>query len=316
MTRPSPSGNLAEERANKIHRIQEGAAKSGFSLAAIIAIGLLIAIIIYLFSSGVPFMASYGADFFFGTSWNMNSQVGPYGILKMFCTTLYLTAFSSALGGFFGLFVAIALFAFVPHSFVKPIKALIELLAGIPSVIFGLFGEMVIVPWVREAFPVSGNHGMGILSAGIVLLIMILPTMVSISYNALCSVDPLYLEGAMALGSSKPMAVFKIVVPAAKRGILAALVLSTGRALGETMAVAMVIGGSANSWPGMLRSCETLTAVIARTANEATGTDFDALVACACILFILSFLINLFFSFLESEKKDKKKSSRKARRHV
>lgn len=286
----------------KIERIKEGGAKWMFFLAAFLSLGLLATIIGFLFAYGSPFLFRYGVgNFLFGMKWSPLGEPPSFGVWPMIVATFYVTVLSSVVGCLFGLFVAISLFAFVPQKLVRPIRSLIDLLAGIPSVIYGLFGMVLIVPFIRDYLSPNGV-GYGILAASIILSIMILPTMVGVSLDALNSVDHAYYEGALSLGSSKPQAVFKIMVPAAKRGILAASVLSTGRALGETMAVIMVIGGSTQLPTSLTQPVRTLTANIAMGAMELNAIP-DALSALFCsgvVLFIFSLLLNVVFSILEN----------------
>lgn len=285
----------------KIEQVKERSAQTIFLLCAVVSLGSLLLITVFLFASGMPFLVRYGiGNFLFGSTWAPLANTPSYGILPMIVTTFALVGLSSVFGAILGLLVAIALFAFVPTGIQKPLKAFIELLAGIPSVIFGLFGLMVIVPFVRDYVSPNGV-GYGLLSSTIVLLMMILPTMVSVSFDSLKTVNPMYLEGALALGVKRSMGVFQIVVPAAKNGILAGIVLSTGRALGETMAVIMVIGGSPTYPTSLTQSVRTLTANIAMGANELSGEAKEALICCGAVLFLFSFLLNLVFALLRKK---------------
>jgi phosphate transport system permease protein len=280
---------------------REKAMKGLFFLSAAFSLLALGAIIAYLFASGIPFIAKVGFfSFFFSTTWAPLATIPQYGVFAMVLTTLYVTALSVAIGASIGLLAAICLFRFVPSRFVTPLRWLIDLLAGIPSVIYGLFGLIVIVPFIRDYVSTNGM-GYGILAASLVLSIMILPTMVSVSYDALKAVSPLYYEGALALGASREEATFKIVLPAAKSGIFAGLVLSSGRALGETMAVIMVIGGSPQLPVSLTESVRTLTANIAMGASELTSDALSALVATGVVLFVFALILNLSFSFLRGK---------------
>ena len=294
---------IARRRWNK-NSVKEIGARWAFLLCAVLSLAFLACIIAFLFAYGAPFLFRYGVgDFLFGMTWNPLATTPSYGVFPMIVATVYVTALSAFVGCLFGLFVSIALFAFVPKKLVRPIRALIDLLAGIPSVIYGLFGLVVIVPFIRDYLS-SNGVGYGILAASIILSIMILPTMVGVSLDALNSVDHAYYEGALSLGSSKSQAVFKVMVPAAKRGILAAIVLSTGRALGETMAVIMVIGGSSQLPTSLTQPVRTLTANIAMGAMELQAIP-DALSALFCsgvVLFLFSLLLNVVFSLLERRK--------------
>ncbi len=277
--------------------------KGVFFLAASFSLLSLCAIIVYLFVASVPFLNRVGwGNFLFGMEYAPLGDQPTYGIFPMIVTTLLLTLLSVLLGGGVGFLCAIALFRFMPRPLVKPTKWLIDLLAGIPSVIFGLFGITFIVPFVRDYLSTNGV-GYGLLSSSLVLSIMILPTMVSVAYDALNAVNPMYYEGALALGSSKEMATFKIIVPAAKNGIFAALVLATGRAMGETMAVIMVLGNSPQMPTSLTQSVRTLTSNIALSATEMRGDAKLALVATGVVLFVFALLVNLLFSLLKGRNK-------------
>ena len=294
---------MKAENVRKLKSLEESGAKGIFFLAAFLALGLLASIVAFLFSYGAPFLFRYGvSDFLFGMEWLPLGEPPSFGVWPMIVTTFYVTILSSLFGCLFGLLVALALFAFVPYPLVKPLRALIDLLAGIPSVIYGLFGMILIVPFIRDYLSSTGM-GYGILAATIILSIMILPTMVGVSLDALNSVDRAYYEGALSLGSNKAQAVFKVILPSSKRGILAATVLSTGRALGETMAVMMVIGGSPQLPTSLTQPVRTLTVNIAMGAMELNAIP-DALSALFCsgvVLFLFSLLLNALFALLEGK---------------
>ncbi|MDO5330275.1 MAG: phosphate ABC transporter permease subunit PstC [Bacillota bacterium] len=286
-------------KAKRLSDIKEGGFKGLFLFCAFCSLLFLLAIFVYLLVSATPFIAKVGVfEFLFGTSYAPLASAPSYGILSMILTSIYVTLLSMVIGCGLGLLTAICLFRFLPHPLIRPIKALIDLLSAIPSVIFGLFGLIIIVPFMREYISPSGI-GYGILSASIVLGVMILPTMVSVSLDSLNAVDKTYYEGALALGSSSTEAVFKVVLPASKSGIIAAMVLSSGRALGETMAVIMVIGGSASFPTSLFQSVRTLTANIAMGALESTGDAFDVLLATGLVLFFFSLLINVGFALIK-----------------
>ena len=278
--------------------IGEKAAHIAFAFSASVCFLALLAITAFLFAKGTPFLARYGiGNFLFGTKWAPLANQPSFGILPMIVTTFALVGLSGVCGAVLGLFAAVGLFAFVPRRLEKACKAIIELLAGIPSVIYGLFGLAILVPFVRDNLS-SNGVGYGLLTATVVLIFMILPTMVSVSYDSLRAVNPYYLQGAMALGVTRSIGVFTTVVPAARQGILSAIVLASGRALGETMAVVMVIGGSPSFPTSLTQSVRTLTANIAIGANELTGEAKEALVCCALVLFLLSFALNGVFAVL------------------
>ena len=294
-----------ESAHQRIKWSEDDVAKVTFFLCAGISILVLFSIIMYLFCNGMPFVARYGfSAFLFGSKWDIASSEPNYGILAMLLTTLLLTAISTVIGGLLGVFSAIALYKFVPKRIAGVCNYLIQLLAGIPSVVFGLFGMTFIVPFIRDYISPNGM-GYGILSSSIVLGIMILPTVTSMSLNALNAVDKSYYEGSLALGMNKVQSVFQAVLPSAKSGILAGIILGLGRALGETMAVMMVIGGSPSMPTSLTKSVRTLTANIAMGANELTGEPLEALIACGCVLFTLTLLIYLVLGLLNHKRKSK-----------
>ena len=284
-----------------------------FLFSAIFSILALLTITVFLFASGLPFIAKTGfAEFILGVGWAPLADSPIYGILPMIVASLYVTALSVIFGIGIGLLTAIALYKFCPKELVAPIRQMINLLAGIPSVIFGLFGMTIIVPFVRNNISPSGI-GYGIFSASVVLGIMILPPIVSVSLDSLNSVSNTYYEGALALGATKEQATFKIMLPAAKSGILAGVVLAIGRAIGETMAVIMVIGGSPEMPESMFQSVRTLTANIAMGALELSGDALSALIATGVVLFVFTLILNVSFSLLKKDKSDKPTAKKERR---
>lgn len=285
---------------------REKVMRTVFLFSAVFSILALTTITVFLLVSGVPFISRTGlSEFLFGKDWSPLADNPSYGIFPMTVASLYVTAFSSIIGIGIGLLTAIALYKFCPKKIVAPIRQMINLLAGIPSVIFGLFGMTVIVPFVRDYISPNGV-GYGIFSASLVLSIMILPTIVSVSLDALNSVPVSYYEGALALGATKEQATFKVMLPSAKSGILAGVVLAIGRAIGETMAVIMVIGGSPEMPVSIFQSVRTLTANIAMGAMELSGDSLSALIATGVVLFVFTLLLNVSFSFLRKDKTDVK----------
>lgn len=275
-----------------------------FLFSAVFSILALVTITVFLFVSGIPFMAKTGIkEFLFGSDWSPLSDSPSYGVFPMIVATFYVTALSVVIGIGIGLLTAIALYKFCPKRLVLPIRQMINLLSGIPSVIFGLFGMTVIVPFVRDYLSPTGV-GYGILSSSLVLGMMILPTIVSVSLDALNSVPGAYYEGALALGATKEQATFKVMLPAAKSGILAGVLLAIGRAIGETMAVIMVIGGSPEMPKSIFQSVRTLTANIAMGVMELSGDALSALIASGVVLFVFTLILNISFSFLKRDKNE------------
>ncbi len=290
---------------------REKVMKGVFAISALFSVLALLTITVYLFVSGVPFMSKIGIDkFLFGTKWAPIADEPSFGILNMIVASLYVTALSVVIGVGIGLFTAICLYKFCPKKIVAPIRHMINLLAGIPSVIYGLFGMTVIVPYIRDYISPTGV-GYGILASSIVLAIMVLPTIVSVSLDAMNAVPESYFEGALALGATKEQSTFKIMLPAAKSGILAGVVLAIGRAIGETMAVIMVIGGSPEMPESLFQSVRTLTANIAMGAMELKDDVLSALIASGVVLFVFTLLLNASFTLLKRDKKERKKKPKK-----
>ena len=279
-----------------------------FLFCAVFSVLALGCICVFLLANGAPFIGKVGIDNFFGTTWHLSS--GSYGVLSMIVASLYITALSTVIGVTVGLFTSISLYKFCPKKAVSPIRQLINLLAGIPSVIFGLFGLIIIVPFLRDYVSPNGV-GYGILASSLVLSVMILPTIVSFSLDALNAVPNNYYEGALALGATKEQSVFKVMLPAAKSGIFAAVVLAIGRSIGETMAVIMAIGGSPVMPVSLFQSVRTLTANIAMGALELSGEDKTSLVASGMTLFFFVLLMNISFSLLKGGWGRENKSAQK-----
>jgi len=279
-----------------------------FLFCAVFSILALGCICVFLLANGLPFIGKVGLGNFFGTKWDIHN--GDYGILSMIVASLYVTALSMIFGVSLGLLTAVSLYKFCPRRAVAPIRQMVNLLAGIPSVIYGLFGLIIIVPFLRDYISPNGV-GYGILATSLVLSVMVLPTIVGVSLDALNAVPKNYYEGALALGATKEQGVFKVMLPAAKSGIMAAVVLSIGRAIGETMAVIMVIGGSPAMPTSLFQSVRTLTANIAMGATELSGDPMTALVATGVVLFFFALLLNASFSLLKGgEKRENKRASK------
>lgn len=299
-------------------KVREKVMKGVFFICALFSVFALGTITVYLFSHGVPFISKIGFDKFFGDKWSLIAEPPSYGILPMLVTSLYVTALSVIIGVTIGLFTAVCLYKFCPKRLVAPISQTVNLLAGIPSVIFGLFGMTIVVPFLRDNVSDTGT-GYGILAASIVLAIMILPTIVSVSLDAMRAVPQSYFEGALALGATKEQTTFKVLLPAAKSGIFAGIVLAIGRAIGETMAVIMVLGNSPVMPEGLFSSVRTLTANIALGATEISDPDAEsALIATGVILFVFTLLLNICFTLLKQDKieAEEKRAAKKAKRAV
>ncbi len=269
--------------------------KGVFFILALISIVAVIVICIFIFAGGVPGIMKIGVfNFLFGTVWKPSSEI--YGILPFIIGSLYVTALALLFGVPLGIICAIYLAKFCPPKLKKVFEPAINLLAGIPSVVYGFFGLVVIVPAIKDLF---GGRGTGILAAAILLGIMILPTIISVSKSAIEAVPETYLEAGLALGAPKEYSVFKIVVPAAKNGILAGVILGIGRAIGETMAVMMVAGNQPIIPDSILSGVRTLTSNIVLEMGYATDLHREALIGTAVVLFVFILIINLMFSLLK-----------------
>lgn len=273
-----------------------------FLLTAMVSLIAVIIICLFLFANGVPAMLEIGlTDFLLGDVWRPGSD--KYGIFPMIVGSIYITAGAILLGVPIGILTAIFLARFCSNKLQRIIKPAIDLLAGIPSIIYGFFGMIVLVPLVRNVFGIA--NGSTILTASILLGIMILPTIIGISQTALKAVPSYYYEGAVALGASHERAVFTVQLPAAKSGILASVVLGIGRAIGETMAVIMVAGNQPRLTNDVLKGIRTLTANVVMEMGYAADLHREALIATGVVLFVFVLLINATFSVLKrrSERK-------------
>lgn len=263
---------------------------AGFSILAVLMICL------FLFANGIPAIHKIGViDFLFGQKWKPGNDL--YGVFPMIVGSLYVTAGAIIFGVPVGLMTAVFLSRFCPKKLHGILKNGIDLLAGIPSVVYGFFGLMVIVPFVRNVF---GGNGSSILTASLLLGMMILPTIISVSESSLNSVPSTYYEGARALGATHERAVFMVMLPAAKSGILAGVILGIGRAIGETMAVIMVAGNQARIPDSILKGVRTLTANIVIEMGYAADLHREALIATGVVLFVFILGINMTFNLVKN----------------
>ena len=279
-------------------RLKEAAMHAVFLLAACVSILCVALICMFLFTSGVPAMREIGfVQFLLGKVWKPSA--GIYGILPMVVGSVYVTGIALALGVPIALLTAVELAYFCPARAYRVIKPAIELLAGIPSVVYGFFGIVVLVPAVRVLGAPWDGRGNSILTASILLAIMILPTIVGVIEPALRAVPRSCYEGALALGATHERSVYTAVLPAARSGVLAGIVLGLGRAMGETMAVIMVAGNQARMPKGILQGIRTLPGNIVIEMGYAAGLHREALIATGVVLFAFILIINLAFSALK-----------------
>lgn len=281
----------------KKNNISEKVMHGVFVLSACVSIIAVILICLFIFANGVPAIFEIGpGEFLGGIKWK--PLQGLFGILPMIVGSIYVTAGGVIFGVPVGILCAIFMARFCPEKLYKIIKPAIELLAGIPSIVYGFFGLVVLVPMVRNLF---GGSGKGILTASIMLGIMILPTIIGVAESAIRAVPESYYEGALGLGATHERAVFFAVLPAAKSGILAGVILGIGRVIGETMAVVMVAGNQAIMPTSILGGVRTLTSNIVLEMGYAADLHKDALIATAVVLFVFVLIINLSFSALKKK---------------
>jgi phosphate ABC transporter permease protein PstC len=272
----------------RVHINGEQVAKGLLTVVAFSALASLLLIAVFIFKEGLPFMFKVGLrDFLFSSDWN--PQDGKFGIFSMIVSSLYVTLGAMLIGAPLGIAGAIFMNEFLPRSVMRVIKPTIELLAGIPSVVFGFLGVMVLAPFIREYM---GGPGLSILAASIILGIMILPTVISISTDAIAAVPNSYREGALALGATRWQSVHMVILKAARSGIIASVILAMGRSLGETMAVIMVAGNTVRIPHSLTDPVRTLTANIALEMSNATGLAREALFATGIVLFVLIMILN------------------------
>ena len=265
-----------------------------FLLSACVSILCVAMICVFLFANGIPAIGKIGVlNFLTGEKWKSGNNL--FGILPMILGSIYVTAGAVIIGVPIGILTAVFMSKFCPKPVYKVVKPAIDLLAGIPSVVYGFFGMVVIVPVVSQLF---GGSGKSMLTASILLGIMILPTIIGVSESAINAVPSSYYEGSLALGASHERSVFFATLPAAKSGILAGVILGVGRAIGETMAVIMVAGNQARMPKGILQGVRTMTANIVLEMGYATDLHREALIATAVVLFVFILIINLSFSII------------------
>ena len=267
-------------------------------LLAFSAIGSLLLITIFIFNEGLPIIIRTGVgNFIFGAHWAPTK--GHFGILAMILSSIYVTIGAMIFGVPLALACAIILAEFAPARLTRFLKPTIELLAGIPSVVYGFLGVVLLVPLIREYL---GGPGLSLLAAALILGIMILPTVISISIDAINAVPNIYREGSIALGATQWQTVRKLVLPAARSGIITAIILGMGRAIGETMAVIMVAGNALKIPTSVLDPVRTLTANIALELGYASGAHREALFATGIVLFIIIMILNITATLITGRK--------------
>lgn len=284
------------EKIKKKAKLMEKSMNMLFMACGLLTILFVILITVFLVISGIPAIQNIGlGKFLFGTVWASTAAEPSYGILPFILTSVYGTCGAIVIGVPIGLLCAVFLAKMAPRKIGGVVRNVVDLLAGIPSVVYGLIGMIIIVPFVREVFRLP--DGANLFSAIIVLAVMILPSVISVSETAIKAVPKEYEEASLALGATKTETVFKIVVPAAKSGIVTAVVLGIGRAVGEAMAVMMVAGNVANM-PKLFGSVRFLTTAVASEMSYSSGLQRQALFSIALVLFLFIMFINLFLNLI------------------
>lgn len=288
-----------KKKSNLLEHIVHGI----FLILGLITVGCVLVITIYLVVSGIPAIKEIGLiDFLFGEKWASTAAEPAYGILPFILTSIYGTAGAIAIGVPIGFLTAVYLAKMAPKKVKEVVGQAVSMLAGIPSVVYGLVGMMVLVPGIRKMFHVP--DGASLLASIVVLAIMILPSIIKMSVTALEAVPKEYEDASLALGATPEETWFRVSVPAAKSGIAAAVVLGVGRAIGEAMAVMMVAGNVANMPGSLFQSVCFLTTAVAKEMAYSSGLQRQALFSIALVLFLFIMLINAVLNFfLKGEKK-------------
>lgn len=283
-----------------MHKAKENVMRVLLTLCGLAALAFVTVITVFLLVSGVPAIKEIGiAKFLFCQTWKPTAAEASYGILPFVLSSVFGTLGAIIIGVPIGLMCAIYVSEFAPRKIGGIIISATELLAGIPSVVYGLVGMIIIVPTVREAFNLA--DGANLFSAILVLSIMIMPSVISVSQTAIKAVPREYTEGSLALGATKTETVFKVVVPAAKSGINTSIVLGIGRAIGEAMAV-MMVSGNAPNMPGIFKSVRFLTTAVASEMSYSSGLQRQALFSIALVLFVFILIINIVLNIIKKRR--------------
>ncbi|EEI86768.1 phosphate ABC transporter, permease protein PstC [Anaerococcus lactolyticus ATCC 51172] len=284
-------------------KIREKVGETIFLLSAVMSVFLILLIIYFIFSEGLKFVNEYGLlKFITGKVWKPTAGNPRFGIYPMIIGSLIVTSLSTIIALPFGLAISIFMAYYAKKTY-KVLKALMNLMAAIPSVVYGFFAMMVLVPLIKDIF--KAKSGMNMLSASILLAFMILPTMVNISENSLRQVPKTFMTGSLALGATKEETIRRILVPYARSGIFSSIILAIGRAIGETMAVYLVIGNQPVMPSSILKGARTLTTNIVLEMGYASGTHRQALIATGMVLFIFILIINVGFNIIRSKSEER-----------
>ncbi len=274
-----------------------------FLLSAVMSVFLILLIIFFIFSEGIKFVNEYGLlKFITGKVWKPTAGNPRFGIFPMIIGSIIVTALSTLIALPFGLAISIFMAYYAKKSY-EPLKALMNLMAAIPSVVYGFFAMMVLVPLVKDLFNIKS--GMNMLTASILLAIMILPTMVNISENSLRQVPKTFMTGSLALGATKEETISKVLVPYARSGIFSSIILAIGRAIGETMAVYLVVGNQPVMPESILKGARTLTTNIVLEMGYASGMHRQALIATGMVLFFFILIVNIIFNIIRNKTEER-----------
>ena len=278
--------------------VRETVMKYVFLISALISVLSIILIFYFIFSGGLPFILRPGVwEFLTGTNWRPTASQPEFGILPMIVGSLIVTGGAILIGVPIGVLTAVYMVFYCPKRYYRYAKSAINLMAAIPSIVYGFFALQIFVPFFR----IMGRSGMNMVTASLLLGIMILPTIIGLSESAIRNVPKSYYQGAIGLGTTHERAILTVVVPAAKNGILSAIILGIGRAIGETMAVILVAGHQPRIPTELNQGVRTLTTNIVMEMAYATGQHREALIATAVVLFVFILIINLFFTRVKNK---------------
>lgn len=297
--RKSPAGDFLPQYKgdNAMNDLKELVAKVIFFLSSLVALFGIFFICFFIFSEGLPFIFKVGfKEFILGTTWAPTNTPPSYGILPMIVSSIYVTFGAVIVGVPLGILTSVYLEFYASEKMKKLLVPAVNLMSGIPSIVYGFFALTVMVPIVRKFF---GGTGMCIFTAAILLGIMILPTIIGLSQTALASVNPAFLSGSYALGASKERTIFNVAIPAASSGIIASVILGIGRAIGETMAVILVAGNQTMMPNSIFKGARTMTTNIVMDMAYAAGDHREALIATGAVLFVFILLINIAFMMMK-----------------
>lgn len=284
-------------------KIREKIGEIIFLLSAVLSVFLILLIIYFIFSEGIKFVNEYGfLKFITGKVWKPTAGNPRFGIKPMIVGSIIVTSLSTLIALPFGLAISVFMAYYSKKSY-GFLKSLINLMAAIPSVVYGFFAMMVLVPLIKDLFDIKS--GMNMLTASILLAVMILPTMVNISENSLRQVPKTFMTGSLALGATKEETIYKILIPYAKSGIFSSIILAIGRAIGETMAVYLVIGNQPIMPSSIFKGVRTLTTNIVLEMGYAAGMHRQALIATGMVLFVFILIINIIFNIIRNKTEEK-----------